>query len=97
MSKVTVATKTVFVGVNGVDIIGHLWRRYTVYLDILGTSYKVLGFDTSPDHCVVSHAASRGVDPDFGIVVITDDFYDDKTLTIYCVKPAATGTGKLVA
>ena len=97
MNKVSVATKTQFVGVKGVDVIGHLYRRYTVYLDIKGTGYKVLGFDASPDSVIVSSTPGRAVDADFGIVVVTDDFKDDETLTVYCVKPAPAFTGKLAS
>jgi len=97
MREISVCTKTVFVGKKTVEILKHLMRGYTIYLDIGGASKHVIGPQATSDSRIVVSAATATIDPDWGIVVITDDLRDIDQLTIYGVKTAPILTGKLSA
>ena len=90
MSEVRVLTDTVCVGKQTVQIVGHLWSRYTIYLDVNGSGRKVEALDPTTDSLIVSRATARGIDPDWGIVVIADDLGDRESLSIYGVETAPT-------
>ena len=97
MSKVTVATKSILVGVEAINIIGHLFSWYTIYFDIGGTRKEVLAIDAATYRLIVSNAPTGGVNVDWGIVMITNDLKDLESLSIYGVKPASAPTGELSA
>lgn len=94
MNEVSVAAESVYVGKKTVKIISNLRRSYTLYLDVGGASKKVLGPHAAADGRVVIGTAARTIDPDWGIVVITDDLQDIEQLTIYGIeRPAAGAVG----
>ena len=90
MGEIICATKSVLVGIQAVNIISYLWRGYTLYLDIGSASHKVLGFSATSDSVVVSNAPTPTVNPDWGIVIITDDDKDLDKLCVYGVKCSTT-------
>ncbi len=95
MGEVIVATKSILVGEQAVDIIGHLFSWYTIYIDVDSTTHEVLAIDASAHRLIVSNAPARAVNPYWGIVMITDDLKDLESLSIYGIKTAPTSTGKL--
>jgi len=64
MSEAIVATKTVFVWVNGVDVISNLWRGDPLYLDVSGSAQNVLGIGAASHLGIVGDTAVATVDGD---------------------------------
>jgi hypothetical protein len=95
MGKRRIPSKTVLVGPDAVEVIRNLRRRYTIYLNIGGTTHKVLGLLVPAHVRVMRRAAAATGDFDWTIEVLTHNLKDGQKLRIHGVQPTTTLAAEL--
>jgi len=94
MNKGRVTSKAKFVGPKLVEVVGNLIGRNPLYLDITGSTHKVLGVLGASYLLIVRKAATTTGDGNRYIEMLANDLQNGEQLSIHRVHPAPVLTGE---
>jgi len=97
MRKSTVATKTIPITEDTLEILLHLFRRHTLYVDVGGSAFHVLGLGATANELVVDRAPAPAIDPDWSIEFSANDLQNLQKLTVHGCKTTPARTGEFLS
>ena len=95
MSESSVTSHSVTIRPNLVHIVLDLMRLHTLYLDVHGSAYEVLGVSTTTDDVIIRRTPTPTRYINWDIKLLSNDRKHLQEYDIYCVKTTAALTGEL--
>lgn len=97
MGERSIPSKAIRVGPHLVEVVSDLPRLHFIYLDVSGTSYKVLGVLGTAFLLVSRYATTPARDLYGSIEVLANDLQNREQLSIYRVVSTTTPTGEFTS